>query len=505
MHPEKNLQTIETALETLYGAPQPSTGFVARLETQLEAQARAADGRFADGRSFLQRTVQGVTMSRLRIAAAALLLALLCAAALTLIGPQRVIAAFQNWIGYVPGVGFVDLENTRLLTAPVAQTRDGVTVQIDQLIAGPRETVLTLSSAGVTASDADSDTLPPPLLRLPDGRTLTSHASSLTVGNGRYTFPPLPDGVYQVTLLLPRLPLLPAGAAPENWEIPLALRPADGEWAAELFPQPYRPRDAAVTRDGVTVRVVEVAHTPDVTAVKAQIEWEAAGWGFNLLRGGQTAPLLRDDLGHLYSQTHDNVGSVAVVRAIEERSEEAAPAPKQRQETLTFAPVSPAARELALTLEAIEFDLPANAAFTVDLGPNPRVGDVFPLDVTLDVAGFTVKITEARLLEVTEHVGPQETEQRVQLAFNIAPVADVAQRKLTLLHFEALPAGFNGSSSGFSFTDNRLRAALTLAQHAPIPTGALDVQIGRASVWLLGPWEIRWSIPGAAESGTQPR
>ena len=41
-----------------------------------------------------------------------------------------------------------------------------------------------------------------------------------------------------MTLLIPRLPLVPKGILPENWEIPLTLIPASGEVGSSLLPSP---------------------------------------------------------------------------------------------------------------------------------------------------------------------------------------------------------------------------------------------------------------------------
>ena len=56
-----------------------------------------------------------------------------------------------------------------------------------------------------------------PLLRLPDGRTLSTGTWTLRLGGGTLEFPSLPDGVYRITLELSHLPLVPGGAAPESW------------------------------------------------------------------------------------------------------------------------------------------------------------------------------------------------------------------------------------------------------------------------------------------------
>ena len=136
----------------------------------------------------------------MRWASAALALLLILAVTVAALGPQRVWAEVQRLLGYVPGVGFVDLAETRVLVAPVETTRDGITVRVEQVIAEQDKTRVVVRSeglppedallpAGAAVPDTASDAF---VLRLPDGRTLTTTEYSLRWGAGTFTFPALP-------------------------------------------------------------------------------------------------------------------------------------------------------------------------------------------------------------------------------------------------------------------------------------------------------------------------
>ncbi len=88
---------------------------------------------------------------RWTVGAGGLLLAL--AVAFLAVGPQRVWADLQRLLGYVPGVGFVNLEETRVLTAPVTVTRDGVTLRVEEVLAAPDGTTVVISSEGLPPED----------------------------------------------------------------------------------------------------------------------------------------------------------------------------------------------------------------------------------------------------------------------------------------------------------------------------------------------------------------
>lgn len=501
---------IERAMEALYSTVTPDAAFVAGLERQLLALETALPGRHAAGglrlRRFWTRWRQPLSQHRWATVTLGLLLAL--AVVLAVLGPQRVWADLQRLLGYVPGIGFVNLEDTRVLAAPVEVTQGGVTLRVEQVVASPNRTDVVIRSEGLPpehqlsphgAEEADFQAR----LRLPDGRMLVSETWSLRRGGGTLEFPPLPDGVYHVTLELPRLPLVPAGAAPEEWTVPINLRPATGELVEELFPLPYAPLDASDTHTDITLRVLEVAHSPEETVLRLQVQWPDSAWQRPYI-GGDRLPVLYDDLGHVYWEgAPSSVGSVAqvVVERIAVDTEVTptpTPAVPTDERTLAFAPVSPLAQLLTLTVEAIRFDVPAEGDFTVDLGDDPQVGDRWPLDVHLRVVGFPVHITGARLVQEETHLRDGPT-QRTVLQFDIGPVPDQEDRALRGIFLEDETAIFMGSGTGYSVTDG-LRASLDLREGQFIPTGSIRVRVGSASVLIRGPWSVTWTVPAAGSS-----
>mgnify|MGYP005839545271 CR=1 FL=1 len=439
------------------------------------------------------------------VGALGLLVALL--ATLAAIGPQRVWAQVQRVLGYVPGIGFVNLERSRVLAAPVAVTREGVTLYVEQAIARPGGTTVVVRSEGLPPEDrlwpqgARQEAGAEPTLRLEGGGVLEHKGFRLRFGAGTIEFPPLPEGVHRVTLALPRLPLLPAGAAPEGWEVPLVLRPATGELAAALFPQPYRPEGAASSHQGITLRVLEVAHSPQETALRLALEWQDARWEpFPGIR----SIYLRDDLGHIYGEAiQPSSGSSVQTEVIAIQPSGSAPAlpPTAYEKTVTFSPLSPLARELTLLVDRIDFTMPAEAAFTLDLGEHPQVGDSWPLDITLQVAGFPVRIVGARLVE--EIVSTREgSERRIALEFGVIPGPERDGRALTWLNLDGGAAGFSGAGGHGSAERGRMTATVYLAEGQPIPHGTVRVEVRHARITYRGPWTISWPVPGTDANGT---
>jgi len=500
-------------------APRADPAFERQLEGRLVDRLRSQQA--AEEETVLQRIGTAgrgwLTLRRGRALAAATVLVIV-ALALTSAGPRRVWAQIQQWLGYVPGVGFVDLEETRVLTAPVAVSRDGVTLRVLQVLAQPDGTTIILSSEGLPPEDqvwpqgVKMEEEFEMLLRLPDGQVLAPETFTLRWGAGTLEFPPLPADVYRVTLMLPRLPLVPAGVAAEDWAISLDLRPATGELVTALFPQPYSPMDASDTHHGVTLRVLEVAHSPEETALKLRLQWSNPAWETHFIHSFQV-PTLRDDLGHVYQEqaSASEGGSLSQsVVVMVQPDPGATPTPTPTVPTieriLTFAPVSPSAKRLTLTMSGLEFHVPAEASFTLDLGDNPQVDDTWPLDVDLNVAGFPVHVSRARWEE--ESMGrPEENRRRTVLQFNFA---SVEQESIALcgIGLDGEAAGFRGGSTGgYDPQSKRMSAGLVIEEGEQIPTGTIEVRVRGATLCLGDSWTITWEVPGVGkegEAGTTP-
>ena len=499
---------IERGLEALFSARDPEATFVTELEQQLLARVQTAPvrGGKLQFRRPWQQWIRPFSQHRWATAVAGLLL--IAAMIVAAIGPQQVLASIQELLGYVPGIGFVDLEATRLLAAPVEATRDGVTLRVEQVIAGPDRTKVVIRSDGLPPEDrlwpdgARQEGDFEPLLRLPDGRTLTTGTWTLRLGGGTLEFPSLPDGVYRLTLELSRLPLVPAGAAPENWHVLLNLQPATGELVAELFPQPYTPANASDTHQGITLQVLELAHDTKETAIWLQVQWPDPDWMFPTI-GYFRLPELRDDLGHVYHYAiASSTGSTAqteVIRTHESADVTPTPVPEPVPEVpnheflRTFAPVSPSARTLTLWVDTVGFDVPADASFAVDLGDDPQVGDRWPLDVHLTIAGFPVHISGARLVQEELHLR-DGVEQQTALHFDFDPVPD--RNGHTLHGVRLLSTSGLGSRGGYDPQSQTIRASLDLGKWPWVPSGPIDVRIEAASILFHGPWTVTWMVPG---------
>ena len=168
----------------------------------------------------------------------AILLALFILLALT-----GVAYAIGKSLGYIPGIGLVE-QNTpiRVLAEPVSQTRDGVTITVNETVLSSDKTVLVFTVENIPldklSHPKDQSFCPMILdLRLPDGLSVsyTGGQGEGNWGSGyryRFTFGPVPADVNEATLLIPCIQDVLPGALPENWELPLQFVPAPDSMAA---------------------------------------------------------------------------------------------------------------------------------------------------------------------------------------------------------------------------------------------------------------------------------
>jgi hypothetical protein len=339
-------------------------------------------------------------------------------------------------------------------------------------------------------------------LVLPDGSRLSPVRWELRYGSANLEFQALPAGVRQVTLLLPRLPFVSAGALPEAWEIPLTLVPAGGQKANDLFPRPYQPTQAETTVNGITLRVLDVAQTAEETAIRYQVEWSDPTWQFRGNYSINRTPELRDDLGHVYWESIGRQSSSVAVVADSPSvdSTQAAPTPMPDRPnqvgTLVFPALSVSASQATLWLDSFGFLINAEGTVTLDLRAHQTVGDAWPLDAIVEVAGYPVHMTGARLREETVRMGNGQQEDRTYIELTVEPWQD--QQGFTLSNVQLVNPEQNiYGSIGQQIHNGTIQYQGRLyIPDGKTPVGRVTLSVTNAEITAKGPWAVAWNIPG---------
>jgi hypothetical protein len=494
--PEDFSKDFEDEIRAALQVPPAETAFVNALRSQILDSQRTS-------RALLSRTwTRRAWMALL----AALLLTTL---AVAVIGPQKVWAAVRGWFGYLPGVGFVQGENSlRKVDAPQIQEREGISVTIDQGVADDRQLTLVYHVEGIRAdqrpvSESDAGCIQRPYLRLPDGTRLEASDGGLAYGwpsgyNGRDVFPAVPATVDRFTLVIPCLSETRPGAAPEDWEFSLQLSPAPPDFQVlpviELPTPTLQPTSVPATHPASPAAAsAEQPATPKKTpSIKLQVEKMVElpdGYIFQGSYNGEAAALSPLNFDTYQLQITDAQGKRIPFEPIDRPADSQPSGPNHlvwAVQTRGKGYASP----LTFSLPFITMNQPARASFDLDLGPDPQSGQTWELNQDVKVDNFTLRILSASFEARADGTYWLSFEMQVDpLEIESISLGDPDNHSARLSG--AGGGGGNGNlTQSFSY-DYR-------------PQGVRHIQIQRITTYLYGPWTATLDLPAPQRSSEQP-
>ncbi|MDD5371605.1 MAG: hypothetical protein PHQ40_21200 [Anaerolineaceae bacterium] len=487
-------------VEHFYQFATPDPRFLASLRSEL-AQA-AAQPTLPSAVPLLRRSQPRLSLRRPAWAIGFVLLAVLVSAFLA-VGPQRVLAEVERLLGYLPGVGFVSPDQTRMLAAPLQAKQGNSTLDVQQVVAFPDRTIVVATLRSLPDEiTIGMQWVGQVTLLLPDGQRWHNRQASQYTRAGELSavieYPPLPAGIDQVTLEMPTLPLAANGATQEFWSLVLPLQSVGQTTPGSLAVAPYTPKDARAAKQGVTVRLLQVAPGAQETGLLLQVDWKDPTWDI----GGITAEL-QDDLGRVYQQ-------LAAPPGFDMPYNGTPHGVTTQQELLRFPALDPGARQVSLKVSAIRFRIFPQAQFQFDPGSAPALGQTWDFagdrGKRLQMGGFQVQILQAALSDASGGVqvtmvsppGTPSLPQPTPLpgpACRLEFIVQVTPRSDARLLPGALKR-LNGdqAASGVSGSGDLTRLTITVDLSA-IPTAPLFFQFTDATLTLQGGWQIRWGIP----------
>jgi hypothetical protein len=476
---------IASKLERIYDDISPNPVFYSRLEASLVAHRETQPTGFA----FLLHGLR-----RRPLLAVGLSLILFLAILISAFGPQRVLAEVGRLFGYLPGTGFVPIGETRILAAPVEARQGNVVVRVEKVVADADHTRVDFTVIGrpcPACNHSYSYVGYEPYLLLPDGRRITPSNSAVQfafeLGDMQATlyFPGLEKDITQIQLVLPRLPEYPAGAAPENWSLPISLVPATP------IVQPYVPACAQARKQGVTVTILQVAQYKVETGIQMEIKWQNPAWK----RIENAVITLADENGHEYQPGRLDFGEIEQPETQETNT-------RQLTRTMRFDPFLPGANRANMTVSDLVFEITSDTSFTFDPGSNPQPGKIWDLSATrgmnLNIAGVPVHVMSVWLDTISAQPPPDLQENEVWAEANdhyrlTFQVQTQPTRESSLQCITLKLEGDQANSSGCQGSDDgRMSLYLNLPS---LPSRPLVVSVSEASLNVHGPWVISWDLP----------
>ncbi len=367
---------FETEVQAALGVPEADPAFLQRLRRQV-TQTRTTHS--TSIRPFFANPAWVIGTVAF----------LLLAGALAAIGPQRVLAAFRQLFGYIPGVGIVDTsEPIRVLAEPVTIIREGISITVTSATLTGDQTHIEYRIFGVPGSaypDREDviGCIEQPYLLLDDGSRLETDA-------------PVPANVNEVTYVMPCILDTLPGTAPTSWELPLKFVAAPPGFTVmpvtELSLSPEtKPEQNTVVLNESSTTTPAIPEDHAVTVSK-EIETEdgyiLVGLFQPLAKAGEriqtTGTALADASGKEipYTMPQDITPDLP-----DPNGSGSGWAMQFKGYGLAY--------PLTITFTGVpvfESDPNATAEFTFDAGPNPQPGQEWVLDQAIQLAGHTLNV-----------------------------------------------------------------------------------------------------------------
>jgi hypothetical protein len=475
MNRKNSPSTLEMDLHALYTRPNPQSAFLNMLEQDLLAQLHA--GSIQPERQLHPTPRARLGRRTLLLAGAGLLLAI--AVIVTTVGPERVLAAVRGLIGYIPGVGFVqDSETSRVLAEPVSLTRDGVTVTVDEVVADTQSTRIKMHVEGIRnlrkiTADGLGQPTGPKRLTLLDGTLIELKGGSFRYFDAPWmtaemTYAPLPLNTSEVILSFAQIPGIPPGKAPEDWSLHLQLKPgSESSRLVAATPATVTGVESA----GISLTVESIAQLEGRTALKVRLNGASElghlvwSWGDRLLlmdAAGNSVPWL--------VQPKADPGQSGMVTG----------------EVKALAPGESYTLHLQGPIELIQRVEPEAASqFTLDLGPDPQIGQSWALDQTLQVNGHPLHLTGAQLYTGMDGTG-------FNLTFLFERQSGISTAMVYPLE---TPPATQHYGPGDVLTQEKFTLLRPWVEFKEMPNVPLTFQVNEISILVEGEWEVSWAVP----------
>lgn len=451
----------------------------------------------------------------------AMILALLALLLLT-----GVAYAIGRLTGFIPGVGFVQTNSLRVLAEPVSQTRDGITVSIEQVVVDTERTIIIYKTEGLTIQAANSKGEgggpfgSPNLLRLPDGTTFEESRefngtpepllNSITTEGGwpnyvqRLVYRSVPPEMNELTLIIPVLQNMPVGAAPENWEIPFNLKPAPADMnyapIIEFTPVPSEATtDTPVTgetsapalsstavKNGLTLQLDNVIELEDGFVFTGNLSWDDSAFPAGKDIFPEAARLVLTDANG------QEVPIEEVPLGWSSQKNKLSWSYRTNSKALT-GPLTLSVSSVKATVLAPPADL------QIDLGPNPQVGQTWEVNQDFVFNGHVIRLSSVQL---NGDCAPQMS----SLIFNFT--SDLAGADGFINDLAPQEPFDYSCEGGGMWPEGRPVASTNFSVGIPygmIPSGMRQFTVNLSLPYMVeGPWQVTWTPPLTSEPTATP-
>lgn len=430
-------------------------------------------------------------------------LALAMLLAMVVVASPRAAALLKQWLGYVPGVGFVQSgETLRVLAAPVTIEKDGLQVSIEKGTADVQHTILLQRIKRYTDPDRLGERYcqTPARLVLPDGTVVEEVSYETTWDNtnnstsneylGRYEFNALPAGQLDAVL---ETPCVLFDSKYADFKFDLHFKQADAGQVLSVIELPTQvstppsetPQTPPVTLPSPQGNSVSIA-AASVEGFTIVLESETALDDGYILTGSYQWTDPRFDGFSLYPpvlQVQDANGADVNVELVDPVAMNSDPAIKK----LPFA-LHVIGRQhafpLTISVDSLIGSLRDSSTFQFDFGANPQAGQAWDVSLDVPIAGHTVHVQK---IELT--TGRTATE----LGFTFTLTSDANVAGVTIIDANPISKGGGGGGGGMDggYSVGPFTTGWTIEGYSA--AGVKTFNVSDLSLRLHGNWQTKWS------------
>jgi hypothetical protein len=371
-----------------------------------------------------------------------------------------------------------------VLDKSVAQTQAGVSLTVTDAVADDVSTRISVkiegirdlwSSKDVGSQDYSEPTLPQ--LTYPGGSLSMDHYSQTALHTTSISllmvFPPLPSNITDPVLTIRWASVFPPSVMPGNWSIPLHFRAGSPNGHIQESAGQVTASDTVnrvtLTLDSVirmeTNDALRIGLTTSLTDMRA--------------RYSSCQPLLWTTDQHPIPFVNQRLNDPPYITVMTFPSQRLVP--NQTYILRVDCPVI-----LSKTIPAGD----PQTTFTVDLGPNPQVGQRWTVDQTITVDGDQIYIRAVRMSFDTN----AKNRNDVRLTFEVDPPGNVAG-----ITVEPVPTSkdvtFNQGGSTTFLEDGTERQFPPMLYYHDTPSRKLTFRISAIDYIVQGPWKVTWQMP----------
>jgi hypothetical protein len=408
------------------------------------------------------------------------------------VGPQNIVTAFNYLLGYLPGSGFVQNDDSTLyLAKPVVVNQGEYTLTVKQMVADQENAVLTYELSG-PAHGLDYCSYDENVLQFPDGKMGLPIGGGLTGGDSTQAhiyYQPLPAGVKTLTLAVSETSQDANCKAPKVWSIDLTLGSlpagvtlasvAQGQdlQVSEQISVPSAAADA-VDVNNVHFSIDSVAVTADNYVVAGHVSGSNPAWSDEFLGSDPDAIQVSDASGKI----------IPIERDDDEEN-------VQGGFGFKFAKGDYAA-PLTIKFQSVDISaaLDDSNSFSFEAGTQPQVGQTWTVDQPMNLLGHTITVESVS----TIHNDAVSTDQKAVTGYSILTKIDSSLLDVDFRGSGSMAAGDgNFNVSGYPVVNGKQRMEFNYPNG--LPTGTVTYRAVNMRFVLNGTWTLQLQLPAAVQ------